>query len=400
MPSNLITAKFVEKVSDPGTYPDGEGLELRVSPKGAKRWVMVIRFEGKRPEVGLGSYPAVSLLEARESARLIREAKARGIHPKDALERSNAKVTKSSVKDFAWCADAYIKIKRAEWSGVKQEPQWRSSLENYAYPFIGHIPVDQIQYDHIVQMLTPIWHEVPETATRVRSRTEAILAWARHKKLRTGDNPATWKNNLEFDFPEKEKIAPTEHHAAMDYREVPIFMRELRERDCLGARALEWTVLSLGRNMEVCGGREEEIDGDLWIVPPERMKNRKEHRVPLTPRMLEILKDLPVMDGFLFPGRKGGLSNNTLRKYLQEDMRYPDCTPHGFRSTFKDWAVEETNFPESISEAQLAHKIKNQTQAAYERGDKLRKRRLLMMEWENYCYSKTPAQVVPFKKTA
>ena len=385
MPQNLLTAKFVQNQQAPGTYSDGNGLELRVTDKGARRWVMVTRFRGKRPEIGLGPYPDVSLLEAREKAEVIRTAKREGRDPRDALERPASKVTKSSAPTFAECAAQFIKMKAPEWSGPKQQAQWIASLEQHAFPFIGHLPVNQIELGHIETMLKRIWLKIPETASRVRSRTENILSWSIVKGYRQPPNPAVWVGNLEFLLPAKEKIAPVKHHRAMDYRDVPVFMKSLRKRDALGAKALEFAVLTTSRNSEVCGARWEEIDGDVWVIPASRMKNRHEHRVPLTPRVLEILKSLNDVDGYLFPGRRGGLSNNTLRKYLQEDMRYPDCTPHGFRSSFKDWAVEETDIAGDISEAQLAHTIKNATQAAYERGDKLRKRRELMLMWDGYC---------------
>ena len=385
MPQNLLSARFVDKQKEPGTYSDGDGLELRVSAKGARQWVMVTRFKGKRPEVGLGSYPDVSLLEAREKATVIRNAKREGIDPREALTRPVPKATQSATPTFAECALAFIKMKSAEWTGAKQESQWRASLETHAFPDIGRLPVDQIELEHIETMLNRIWYDIPETATRVRSRTEAILSWAIVKKYRKPPNPAIWRGNLEYLLPDKAKVRPVEHHKAMDYRDIPEFMAALRERDALGARALEFAILTTCRNTEVTEARWEEIDGDVWVIPKERMKNRHEHRVPLTPRMIEILEGLHDVDGYIFPGRKGGLSNNTLRKYLQDDMGRPDATPHGFRSTFKDWSVEETDFPGDISEAQLAHRIKNATQAAYERGDKLRKRRELLEAWEAYC---------------
>ena len=382
-----LTVKKIDSLREAGVYRDGDGLELRVKDSGAKSWVIIVRYNGKRPELGAGSYPEVTLADARAKLQSALQYKRAGKDPRAALQvsPSASRAVTSSMPTFAECAEAFIRMKSAEWSGPKQAPQWTSSLRTYAEPFIGHLPADQIGVDEVEAVLRPYWETKTETMSRVRARIEKILNWAIAKGYRSSPNPAVWDGNLEFIFPAKNKVAPVKHHNAMPYKDIPEFMAALRASNALGARALEFCILTTTRNTECAKARWAEIEGEVWTIPAERMKAGKEHRVPLTPRMLEILKALPYTGDFVFAGRKGGLSNNTLRKYLQEDMQRPDATPHGFRSTFKDWAVEESDFAGDLSEAQLAHKIANASQAAYERGDKLRKRRELMLAWEAYC---------------
>ena len=385
MASQKLSAKFVKFVTEAGLYPDGQGLFLQVTKSGSKSWLLRTRWQGKRPEIGLGSLRDVSLAQARDSMSAVRSAMRSGVHPKLALGNPVGRDNVSPT--FSECATAYIAKMAPKWSGPKQFSQWTSSIDTYANPVIGSLPVDQVTVHHIEQILAPHWGRITETMSRVRSRCESVLSYAKVKGYRDGMNPAMWNDNLEHLFPAKCDVKPVKHHPAMPYSEIPRFMYDLRARDCIGARALEFCVLTTTRNTECCKARWAEISSGVWTIPAERMKNRDPHRIPLTTRAVEILEALPYVDDFVFFGRAGGLSNNTLRKYLQEDMRYPEFTPHGFRSTFKDWCVEETSHPGELSEAQLAHKIKNATQAAYERGDKLQRRKELLRDWEGFCLS-------------
>lgn len=388
MKSNLLTAKGIVKATKtPGTYRDGAGLELKVGASGSASWLLITRFEGKRPEIGLGSLNDVSLAEAREKANRVRAEARRGIDPRSA--GGSAVRRRSGAPPFREIAAAYIASQAPGWKNKKHAAQWTSTLATYADPVIGDLPVDKIELQHIEQVLRGIWYTKSETASRVRGRIEAVLGLAIVLKHRPPPNPAIWAGNLSFVFPEKSKVAPVKHLPAMPYSELPAFMRELRDRPTLGARALEFTILNAARTGETCGALWEEIEGDVWVVPGERMKMGKEHRSPLGPRSLEILADLPRVSAYLFPGRSSGaISNNTMRKTLQ-DLGHRDLTVHGFRSTFKDWAAEVSSTPGagSLSEAQLAHTIQNSSQAAYERGDKLSKRRGMLAEWEGYAYA-------------
>ena len=385
MPANLLTAKFCSAVTVPGKHRDGDGLELRVSPTFSKSWVLRVRFRGRRPEIGLGSFPNVSLADARDKARKVREAARDGRDPRMALKPQG--VAHRGAVTFRQAAHEFIDIKSPEWRNDKHAQQWSNTLATYAFPVIGDVPVAGISLEHVEQILRPIWLTKTETASRVRSRIENVLSYAAVRGYcdREAFNPAQWRGNLEHVFPAKGKVHKVRHHAAMPYKQVPVFMTELRQKSSLSAKALELAVLTTSRDNMICGARSAEFDGDLWTVPGERMKNGKEHRIPLGPRALELLASIEYeIDGFIFPGARGGFSNNALRQFLQKVMGQP-YTPHGFRSSFKDWAVETTDYAGDISEAQLAHTIPNSTQAAYERGDKLQKRRELMLAWEVYC---------------
>jgi integrase len=380
---NKLTAAFVKASSEPGVYRDGQGLELRVKSSSSKNWVMVTRYNGKRPEIGLGSALNVTLAQARQKRDKILAVKREGGDPRLALSGATRN---SGAITFDEAAALVIEMKAPAWKSAKQRPQWESSLACYASPIIGHLPVDQITIDHIESIMAPIWLTKTETASRVRSRVETILAWAIVKKHRDHPNPAIWSNNLEFLLPAKNKVSRVKHFAALPYVEMPGFMAGLVERDSLSARALEFLILTTGRSGEVMAARWDEIENNTWTLTEDRMKAGRVHRVPLVPRAQQILQSLPRVNDYIFPGTRGHISNNTMRKYLQEDLSRPDATPHGFRSTFKDWAVECTAFEGDVSEAQLAHMIKNAAQAAYERGDKLQKRLDLLLEWEAFCY--------------
>lgn len=386
--ANLLSAAFVRNVKTTGTYNDGNGLLLVVSDTGAKSWIFRTRWKDKRPEVGLGSLSDTGLADARDKAQQIRQAKRKGIHPRIALKTEGER-RRSSKPTFAECYPQFIAGREAEWRNAKHKAQWTATLETYAVPLIGHLPVDQIEIGDIEAILRPIWITKTETAARLRGRIEQVLSWAIVNGHRSPPNPATWRGNLDMLFAKPTKVHKVRHHPALAYADLPDFMAQLRTHKSLTARALEFTILTTSRTIEAIGARWDEIDGEVWNIPPERMKAARAHRVPLVPHVKALTDSLPRLDKaeFLFPGRREDrhMSNMAMLKFLKKDMDYPDLTVHGFRSTFKDWASEIGGYSDKLSESQLAHVITDKTQAAYERGDKFDRRRELLEAWAAYC---------------
>ncbi len=403
-----LTALQVKRATRPGMYADGGGLNLYVQAGGAKSWVYRYMLDGRAREMGLGPTHTISLSEAREMAREARRLKYDGIDPIDHRRAARARSTLEAAADFTFkqAASAYIRANKAGWRNDKHALQWQSTLTTYADPIFGDRGVCEIDTGLVLAVLEPIWSSKPETASRVRGRVEAVLDWASARGLRTGENPARWKGHLEKLLPAKSRVHKVEHHAALPYAELGAFMTKLRAQPGAAARALEFTILTAARTGEVIGAEWSEIDlvGNVWIVPADRMKGRKEHRVPLTAPMLEILKarqaeyatvvrrvleskGRPVPDeidpvGPIFWGRLFGkkLSNMAMLAVLKR-MKRGDLTAHGFRSTFRDWAAETTEHRSEIVEMALAHTIDNKVEAAYRRGDLLEKRRRLMDDW-------------------
>ncbi|TYL47836.1 tyrosine-type recombinase/integrase [Marinomonas sp. IMCC 4694] len=393
-----LTALAVSKIKKDGRHAVGgvSGLSLKVAGN-SRSWVlnmlMGTRIDKSGKEVpnrlflGLGSYPEVTLSEARDKARELRSEIKAGINPLEAKKERKAEAIRQQARNttFSECAQLVLNIKEKELKNIKHIAQWRSSLEQYAFPVIGHLPVNQINKTHILEVLQPIWLEKNETASRLRGRIETILDYAKAKEFRDGDNPAGWKGMLKPLLPEPSKIQNRKHHAALPYADIANFMKELSKRPGLAARALEFSILTVARSGEVRGATWDEIDFEnkIWIVPAERMKARKEHRVPLSTGAIKILQELPRVAGgiLVFPGQQGKqMSDMTLTAVLKR-MDRRDLTQHGFRSTFRDWAGETTSFPREVIEHALAHKLKDQAEAAYQRGDLLQKRRLLMEDW-------------------
>jgi integrase len=292
---------------------------------------------------------------------------------------------------FRQCAEQYIESHKAGWSNAKHAAQWSTSLEQFAYPVIGTMSVAQLSghtgTHKIKSILDPIWRTKTATAHRVRGRIEKVLDWAKAQGFREGENPARWTGHLDAIYPTKEKIAPTKHHVAMPFRDIPGFMGKLREQTGIGARALEFTILTASRASEVLEAKRSEIDreGRIWVIPKERMKMRREHRVPLSASALKIIDTLPQDSEFLFPGRKEGkpLDHKTLQRVL--NTLGVKVTPHGFRSTFRDFGAEEGDYPNELLELALAHAVGNKVEAAYRRGSQLEKRYQLMADWGVYC---------------
>lgn len=392
-----LSAKDVANAIEPGRYGDGGGLELQVSKWKTKSWLFRYMRHGKTHWLGLGAYPDVSLSDAREAAEEQRKLLRNHVDPIETMKerRIAAAVEAAKSLTFKECAERYIEAHKASWKSDKHAGQWTATLETYAYPVIGHLPVSTVDTGLVLKIVEPIWSTKTETASRIRGRVETILSWARARGYRTGENPATWRGHLDQLLPARSQVAPVEHHAALQYRDLPAFMAKLRAKHGISARALEFTILTAARTGDTIGGKWREVDKaeKLWTVPKDRVKGKKgarkrDHVVPLSAPALAVLEDLPVEGDYLFPGgEKGaGLSNAAMSELLKGMGYSPDvATVHGFRSTFKDWCMEQTAYGDELSEMALAHTIKDKVKAAYHRGDMLEKRRRLMTDWARFC---------------
>jgi integrase len=395
-----LTALKVDKSTRPGMYGDGGGLYLRVTDDGAKNWVFRFMLNGRARSMGMGPLHTVNLAEARKRAGEHRLRRHDGIDPIEArrAERLQARLDAAKARTFKECADGYIKAHRAGWRNGKHAAQWQATLATYAEPVIGNLSVQAIDTGLVLKVLEPIWAAKPETAGRVRGRIEAVLDWATAREYRRGENPARWRGHLDKLLPARGKVRKVEHHAALRYAELPAFLVELREQEGIAARALEFTILTAARTGETIGARWTELDllDKIWRVPAERMKAGREHRVPLSARALAILEGMQAHrhgdDGFVFPGGKRGkpLSNMAFLMLLRR-MDRGDLTAHGFRSSFRDWVAERTNFSTEVAEMALAHTVSDKTVAAYNRSDLFDRRRRLMQQWATFCTT-TPAQ--------
>jgi integrase len=339
--------------------------------------------------MGLGPCSLITLAEARSKARDAARQLLHNIDPISAKRSAKQQALLSAAKDktFKECAEAYIAMREKGWRNPRSSEQWHHSLSAFVYPKIGDLSVAAIDMGLVLSVLEPIWSKVPETASRVRARLEAILDWARVHELRTGENPARWRGGLKSaGLPGRDEVQPVKHHAALRYADIGTFMAELRGRREASARLLEFAILTATRRGEVCGARWSEIKGNVWEIPPHRMKARKEHRVPLCNRALAILSSLPRESEFVFTGRSAGIpvSGMAVLRLLAR-MGHGDLTMHGFRSSFRDWAAETTAYPNHVVEMALAHAIPDAVEAAYRRGDLIDKRRRLMEDWAAYC---------------
>jgi len=380
----------VARATKPGRYADGGGLYLQVSQSGTRAWLFRFMRDGTARHMGLGPVRDVSLAEARTKASECRKVLLSGADPIEQRQaaRVTAKFDSARAITFKECAERHIRAQEAGWKNATHRAQWKSTLATYAYPVIGDLPVAVVDTALVLKVIEPIWGTKPETAGRLRGRIEAVLDWARARGFRQGENPARWRGHLDKLLPARRKLARVKHHAALPYAEIPSFMTELRAREGVGARALEFAILTASRTGEIVNARWSEIDtaAKLWTIPAERMKAGREHRVPLSARALEILKALPREGDFVFIGARANrpLSNMALLETLRR-MGRGDLTTHGFRSTFRDWCAERTAYARDVAEMALAHAIKDQTEAAYRRGDLFEKRRRLMSDWAKYC---------------
>lgn len=404
-----LSALAVQRLKEPGRYAVGgvDGLHLRIVGE-SRAWVLRIKIGDRRCDIGLGPYPEVSLANARDIAREHRKKVRDGIDPLRERQQARAalRVERAKSKTFKDCAEAYVEAHKVGWKNDKHIKQWSATLETYAYPKLGALPVAAIDTALVQDVLRPIWSAKTETASRVRGRIESVLDWAKVNGYREGENPARWRGHLDKLLPARSKVQKVEHHAALPYAEVGSFMIDLRKRDGISARALEFSVLCASRSGEVRGAKWGEIDlvGKTWTVPGDRMKAGKEHRVPLSNAAVALLKALPrVKDSeYVFPApRGGGLSDMALTAVLKR-MERDGLTQHGFRSTFRDWAGETTAYPREVIEHALAHQLKDKAEAAYQRGDLLTKRAHLMSDWAKFCatVAKPRANVVAIKGAA
>lgn len=391
----------VSRLRMPGLHFVGgvAGLGLQVLPGGGRTWILRATIGDRRREMGLGGFPDVTLAKAREAARDARDLIRKGVDPIEAARaaRSSLKASTARVVTFRAAADGYMAAHETSWKNLKHRAQWAATLETYAYPVIGDLAVGDIELPHVLKILEPIWTTKTETAKRLRGRLEMVLDWATARDYRIGLNPARWRGHLDKLLAKPSKVARVAHHKALAIDDMPAFMARLRSADGIGARALEFAILSAARSGEVRGATWGEIDleGGVWTVGAERMKAGREHRVPLSKAALALLKrparakDADVV----FPAAQGGaLSDMTLSAVLRR-MKV-EAVPHGFRSTFRDWAAERTSHPSEAAEMALAHTVGNKVEAAYRRGDMFAKRRQLMEDWAAF------ASGAPAKKAA
>ena len=398
------------KRADVGMHADGHGLYLQVTlatdgKTKNRSWIFRYASNAGERHMGLGPLHDVSLAEAREAAAEARKLRRQGVDPIDARNAAKAAAAAVNAKEamtFDAARDAYFGTQQAAWRSTTHARQWRTSLEMYVTPIFGKVPVQRVDTGLVIQALEPIWVSKTRTAARVRGRIENVLDWAKARGHRDGENPARWRGHLENLLPAQFDVKRVKHHGALPYAELPVFMEVLRAEQGAVARGLEFTILTAARTGEVIGAKLAEIDRreKTWTLPPERMKGNREHRVPLCDRALQIVVELESARGdgqYLFPGLYGGLNPRTMRASLARLAR-KGLTVHGFRSTFRDWAAERTNFPNEVVEMALAHVIANKVEAAYRRGDLFEKRRRLMEAWAEYCERGEPAaDVVPFR---
>jgi integrase len=378
---NRLNARAVATLTENGRHADGGGLYLSISPNGGRRWVSVYRWHGKATEIGFGSARDVTLARARELAKNARARLAEGVNPKEARKPIEGAT-------FGECADRLIAAMRPSWRNGKHAAQWEMTLREYAGA-LRRLPTHTITTDDVLSLPKPLWNEKPETASRLRGRIERVLDAAKARGLRSGENPARWRGHLDQLLPKRQRLTRG-NHAAMSYGDVPAFIDDLQSRGATAALALEFTILTAARRGEVLGARLDEFDLEraVWTVPAHRMKAGREHRVPLSGRALAIVKALRQAEGrkYVFAGHKPGkpLSGEALGMVLRR-MKLDDVTVHGFRSAFRDWAAECTNFTNEVCEAALAHTVTNRVEAAYRRGDLFEKRRKLMDAWAAFC---------------
>jgi integrase len=399
----------VKRLARPGLHFVGgvPGLALQITPTGARSWVLRAMVGGKRRDMGLGGYPGVTLARAREKAGEAKDKIRKGVDP-IAEQQAAEKALRAAVAaalTFDQAAEKYIAAQEAGWSNAKHTQQWRNTLKQHASPVIGHLTVRDVGLPHVLQVLEPLWTTKTETATRLRGRIESVLDWATTRGYRDGLNPARWRGHLDNLLPKPGKVSKVEHHAALPVGEIGAFMERLRKSEGMGALALEFAILTAARSGEVRGATFAEIDRDarVWVIPADRMKAGREHRVPLTDAALAVIDKataLPHVNDsqFVFAAPRGGqLSDMTLTAVLRRMA--VDATAHGFRSTFRDWAAERTNYPNEVAEMALAHAVGNAVEAAYRRGDLFDKRRRMMDDWSKFLTKvETTGKVLPMNR--
>ena len=392
--SNALTPLTV-KNAKPGRHADGSGLHLLVKESGARSWVYRFMLKGRSRDIGLGAAAgsnAISLSDARDLASALRLKVKAGIDPLEERHRDAAQALATAQAaaiagvTFKAVAEAYIAANEGSWRNEKHRQQWRNTLATYVYPVLGELPVGEIGTQNVLKILEPIWQAKPETASRIRGRIETVLDAAKARGYREGENPARWRGHIAQILPTRSRLTRG-HHKAMSYDAIPAFVAQLRKRDATAALALEFAILTAARTNEVLSAtwREVDLEKAIWTIPAVRMKAGKEHRVPLSPRAVEILEaEQPLRKVSLFPADKRGTLSTMAMTMLLRRMKQ-DCTVHGFRSSFRDWAAECTGYAHEVCELALAHVIGNKSEAAYRRGDLFEKRRRLMDDWASFC---------------
>ena len=385
---NRLSAKACQLAKPGSMLHDGAGLYLRVSKAGTKSWLLRYMHKGRRHDLGLGAYPLFGLADARQRATEQRRLLADGVNP--LVERHAAARKRDRAETFEVVAEQCIDALSPGWRSDRQAAQWRASLRDYAYPHIGEMPVQELDTPDVLRVLRPIWNTRTETASRVRERIERVIDYSVTAGLRpAGLNPARWRGHLSNALPRPDRVRQTKHHAALPYSEIPAFMATLRARDGIDARALEFCILTAARSNEVLGARWSEIDlaKGVWLIPKERMKQGREHRVPLSDAAVAVIEEMRQYDRppYVFPGRHGSMGKGVLYILLRTKMQRGDLTTHGFRSTLAQWAAECTRHSFEVREMALAHTVGSQVARAYQRGDLLEQRRELMAEWAAYC---------------
>lgn len=395
----------VQRLKTQGLYSVGgvSGLYLKVAPTGARTWVLRVTVGAKRRDMGLGGYPTTTLAGAREKAREARSLIEAGTDP--ILSRQAARsaliAEQGRARTFDQAVTAFMDARSDEWRNVKHRAQWLSTLGTYASPIIGNLLVQDIAQHHVVSVLTPIWREKTETATRVRQRIEKVLDFATANGWRSGENPATWRGRLSELLPKPSKIKTVEHQRALPAKAVPGFMQQLRKAPGTAARALEFLVYTAARSGEVRGSTWQEIDADagLWVIPGERMKAGKPHKVALSSQALEVLRAMPRIEGdaLLFPAPRGGVLSDMALTAVMRRLEV-DAVPHGMRSSFRTWAQDHTEFPRELAEVALSHTVGDAVERAYARSDMVERRRALMQAWADFVAP--VGKVLPIRRKA
>jgi integrase len=397
--TNRLRPLQIERFKGPGKLSDGNGLYLVIGSNGSRTWVFRYTRKGKAVELGLGAVANVPVKQARAKAGDLRGALGAGEDPRDHRDRQRRLVALKQARSvtFENAAEQYIEANKAGWRNAKHGTQWTATLKRYAYPVFGNSGVADVTVADVLKVLSPIWSTKPETASRLRGRIEAVLDYGKVHGWREGENPARWKGGLEMTLPARGKVRRIKHHAAMPYAEVSTLLKTLAVAEGVAPLALRFVILTAVRTGEAIGARWTEIDmtARLWTIPPDRMKAGREHRVPLSDQACEVLEQLPRVSEWVFPGRKAktGLSNMSLLQTLRR-VDKGDVTTHGFRSSFRDWAAEQTAFPREVIESALAHTIGSQVELAYLRSDLLEKRRVLMAAWGRHCAGLSEASQV------
>jgi integrase len=404
----MLTQRKIERAKR-GRYSDGHGLYLIVHNPNNKSFAFRYVRHGREHFMGLGAVHTVDLKQARQKAREARLLLLEGIDPLDhrKAERAKLAATKAKLLTFREAAQRYFDQHEAKWRNAKHRWQYLTTLKMFAFPVLGDMPVGEIDTPAVLRAIEPHWRSKTETMSRTRGRIEAVLDWATVRGYRSGDNPARWKGHLSEVLPKPSQVAKVEHYPALPYAKLPAFMATLSQREGVGAKALRFAILTCARTGEVIGARWSEVDfaEKLWTIPAARMKAGHEHRVALSQAAVQLLKSLPTEDGnnfvFIGPRPGNGLSSTTLMQTLRR-MGHGDVSVHGFRSAFRDWCAECTNYPREVAEMALAHKISDKTEAAYRRGDLLKKRFLLAEAWSKYASSPPAAKatVVPMRRGA